>query len=65
MIAPATMAPPITPAATPGPQPGPLYPHPRPRHCAEASVVEAAKVPAIAATATKPANDFFISISWI
>jgi hypothetical protein len=63
MIAPA-MAPPITPAAIPGPhQPGPLHPHPRACHWAELSVVEAAKVPATAATATKPANEFFISIS--
>jgi hypothetical protein len=61
MMAPATTAPPMTPAATPGPHPAPLHPHPR-RHWAEASVAVAAKVAATVATASKLANVFFINV---
>src|SRR5271166_5639695 len=65
MMAPATTAPPMTPAAMPGPHPHPppLHPHPRPRHCAEASVAVAARVTAIVAAASKPASVFFIAVS--
>src|SRR5271166_1626971 len=65
MMAPATTAPPMTPAAMPGPHPHPppLHPHPRPRHWAEASVAVAAKVTAIVAAASRPASVFFIVVS--
>jgi hypothetical protein len=62
MIAPATMAPPTTPAAIPGPQP---QPHPRPRHWAEASVAVPATVTTTIAAPSKLAMDFLINISLI
>src|SRR5262252_2330446 len=67
-MAPAITAPPMAPAATPAPHPHPppLHPHPPPRHrhWAEASVALAAKVTAMAATASKLASVFFIRVSW-
>ena len=65
------MAPPTTPAATPGPHPhpgrrqphpGPRPPHPGPLHWAEASVAVAAKVAAIIAAASTAVSVFFTGI---
>jgi hypothetical protein len=62
MIAPATIAPPTTPAAIPGPQP---HPQPRPRHWAEASVAAPATVTTIIPAPSNLAMDFLINISLI
>ena len=58
------MAPPTTPAATPGPHPGRRHPHPGPRqpHWAEASVAVAATVAVSIATASRAVSLFFIGI---
>src|SRR6516165_12535451 len=63
MMAPATTAPPMTPAATPGPHPHPpLQPHPPRRHQAEASVALPARVAAIVAAASRRVSVFFIAL---
>jgi hypothetical protein len=55
-MAPATTAPPMTPAANPGPQP-----HPR-RHCAKASGAVADKLTAIVVAASKLVTVFFTGV---